>query len=253
MNHQEFMDKYDSLMFARLAIPFPDVDLVSFHLWCEANKRATYLSYVHHRQKSGREAMEEEVFHEIGIHGYWRQHHLTDARDNKFYGTFAQEFPELVEFFNSFAINNLDLVIATTWSAEARTANVSDISDVMHFDERGFGIRAYANYENGGLAFRRLKDRTAVPIREQRGTYIAQEEEMQDEVQCALIADPSFSWILNNHCAFHAPKKVGTDFDSKITFVIQGGNPPETYFDWGKLDSIVQDSLDKYPEQAIWY
>ena len=253
MNYQEFMTKYDSLVFARLAAPFPAFNQVAFLDWCNNNRLSAYLNYVSYREKVGRPSMTEDDFYISGMHGFWIQHWLTDPRTNTFYGTFAEEFPELVKFFNSFGINNIDLVIATTWSPTARESEISEIADVMHFDERGFGIRTYANYENGGLEFRRLKNKADAPIRTQRGTYLAQEDEMEHTVEGTFVSEPSFAWILNNHCAFHAPRKVGTDFDSKITFVIQGGNEPETYFDWDKLDSIVQESLDKYPEEAIWY
>lgn len=163
---------------------------------------------------------------------------------------FKEKYPELADYVMQFPLKET-VAVNLMWQKEGHSV-------MIHTDpEHWFGMRLYlSNTPNSPLFFMKTKE----PV-EKRYDYVT--TDINDE-HLSKIANttkhyvkflkPCHPWIINNVRALHGVDTYPNATGTRAVIVIHGRfKENESPIDFDKLYDLLERSVDKYQEYAIWY
>lgn len=237
MNHVEFLHRYNELLFLPLDWIIPSIDEAEFTAWAQNNREFSN-SVVRETAKNPNAQATD---------GFWWVHYL--FHNGVWAPGFAEQFPEWVLFFESSPLRNHRQFYILQQHEEVEQTGY------IHFDEREIpGLRAYVNADEG-LYFRPLKQPDTYPNIQQLNSLLSMrhnEDLLQPRELNIQSPCDHYPFLLGNQHAPHAVRPC-LHGSRKLTFVMQSGNVPQDAYDWDALSALVERSLVRFADSALWF
>lgn len=274
MNYTEFLAKWKDLIFTPLDLetPFP----LSSDQLLEYTK--LYPGHAH-------EAMIHKTLYNKVRPDF--DYTANDPNDFEFFASyriinrgeiydkiFCEKYPQVFEWFDTLPMppgKKFTFGWITQLEEDVIKLSNKNMCSALHVDEcMGFGLRLFFNNKDNNLFYYGVKPEYNVQtIKENKDPYHnvgafhssdyslnekfqvpnANECFFENPIQINVGCETGFGMVQAR--AVHVIKKES--HSDKITMIIEPVGDIKDHWDWEKVDRLLEHSVNKYPEQSIWY
>ncbi len=219
----------DDLIYTRLDLPQPpEVDTAALSAWVAEAQRQAIAEDGLYAQNTG------QVYPWVTAYA---------LRRNNFDPSFAERFPEIVEYIKNFP--------TTRWKGISILCQRSDRDVFLHTDpDYGIGWRVYLSHGGPRLYLKKFKERhTERPQTWSNGGPEGMERMCHPERIYAQDVG-RFAWAMSAIRAAHGVERNDGAFGDRITMALV---PELDYVDQAANEAMLRRGAEKYADTAIWY
>lgn len=272
MEHAEFIQKWQNLIFTPLDLPQPPCDKLLLREFMQMFPGHNHEDYVKHHVygKVPVRNHDPDVEYE-----FFRSFRVVNNILPWYCEVFADMFPDIPLW-----LSTLPMVpgkrFSFGWISQLEESDDSSINTMeysnIHVDEPGsVGLRWFLNNTDNNLFFYATNHDITIPeiisqnpgvqqskklyhdnldrVNPWHGIPQANHYFLSDPISINTSADTAF--MLGQTKAAHVIKKES--HDDKCTFIVEPAGNLEHRWDWQKLNTLIETSIENHPTETIWH